>query len=95
MALGVDPDAQYEENKKGNFDTGSIIVLGTDGIWESRNSNCEMLGKSVINNIIRENATRSAAEILETVIAKIREFQGSIKSEDDLTLVVVKATEYD
>jgi serine phosphatase RsbU (regulator of sigma subunit) len=91
MALGVDPHARYEENKKGNFNTGSIVVLGTDGIWESRNSSGEMLGKGVIKETIRENASRSAAEIMEAVITKIRNFQGDIQSEDDLTLVVVKA----
>jgi sigma-B regulation protein RsbU (phosphoserine phosphatase) len=93
MALGVDPDAQYAVNERDNFNRGSIIVLGTDGIWESRNSSGEMLGKEVISEIIRDNAVCGAAEILEAVITKIREFQGDMKSEDDLTLVVVKATE--
>ena len=93
MALGVDPHALYEENEKNHFSRGSIIVLGTDGIWESRNSSGQMLGKDVVNQIIRQNSSRSATEILETIIAKIREFQGSKKSEDDLTLVVVKATD--
>jgi serine phosphatase RsbU (regulator of sigma subunit) len=93
VALGVDQHARYEENEKGKFNTGSIIVLGTDGIWESRNSNGEMLGKGVINEIIRENASRSATEILEAVITNIRKFQAGLKSEDDLTLVVVKATD--
>ena len=52
-----------------------------------------LLGKDIINDIIRENASHSAAEILEAVITKIRNFQGGIKSEDDLTVVVVKARE--
>jgi serine phosphatase RsbU (regulator of sigma subunit) len=91
MALGVDPHTQYAVNEKGNFNRGSIIVLGTDGIWESRNSSDEMMGKEVISEIIRENAACSAAEILEAVITKIRKFQEGMKFEDDLTLVVVKA----
>ena len=95
MALGVDPYARFAVNEKGNFSPGSIIVLGTDGIWESRNSSGEMLGKDVINEIVRENASRCAAEILEAVITKIRKFQKGKKSDDDLTLVVVKATDYD
>ena len=91
MALGVDPHAQYEQNEKSNIKTGSIVVLGTDGIWESRNSSGEMLGKDVIKEVIRENASLNAAEIMEAVITKIRKFQEGLKSEDDLTLVVVKA----
>ena len=95
IVLGVDPYARFAVNEKGNFSPGSIIVLGTDGIWESRNSSGEMLGKDVINEIVCENASRSAAGILEAVIAKIRKFQKGKKSDDDLTLVVVKATEND
>ena len=91
MALGVDPYAPYVENEKADFKTGSIIVLGTDGIWESRNSSGKMLGKDIINEIIRENASHSALEILEALIAQIRNFQGGVKPEDDITVVVVKA----
>jgi serine phosphatase RsbU (regulator of sigma subunit) len=54
-----------------------------------------MLGKDVIDEIVRENASHCAAEILEAVITKIRNFQKGKKSDDDLTLVVVKATEND
>ena len=54
-----------------------------------------MLGKRVINETIREHASRSAAEIMETVIAKIRKFQGGRTPEDDLTVVVVKVREPD
>ena len=91
--MGVDQHAKYEENDKDNFNTGSIIVLGTDGIWESRNSSGAMLGKGVINEIIRENASRCADEIMQAVISTIRKFQAGQQSEDDLTVVVVKATE--
>jgi len=91
MALGVDQHASYEENEKGDFNSGSIIVLATDGIWETRNSSGEMLGKGIINKIIRENASRSAGEILEAVLSKVKKFQEGLMSEDDLTLVVVKA----
>jgi len=92
VALGVDQHARYAENEKRNFSTGSIIVLGTDGIWESRNSSGEMLGKGIVNEMIRKNASRSAADILEAVITNVRRFQEGLESEDDLTLVVVKAT---
>ena len=95
IVLGVNRQTRYEENEKRNFNPGSIIVLGTDGIWESRNSSGEMLGKRVINDIISEKASCSAAEIMDAVITKIKKFQGGKKAEDDLTVVVVKATEID
>jgi serine phosphatase RsbU (regulator of sigma subunit) len=95
LALGVDQQARYEENAKGNFNPGCIVVLATDGIWESRNLSGEMLGKGAINRIIRENASRSAVEIMQAVITKIRKFKEGFAFEDDLTVVVVKATAID
>ena len=74
IALGVDRQARFAEYRRADIDPGTIIVLGTDGIWESRNSSGQMLGKRVINETIREHASRSAAEIMEIVIAKIRKF---------------------
>ena len=95
IALGVKQHALYEEYRRDEISPGSIIVLGTDGIWESRNSGGQMFGKRLINGVIRENAYRSAAEIMEAVIAKIRNFQAGRKAEDDLTVVVVKTKEPD
>ena len=95
IALGVERHALFGEYKRTDINPGTIIVLGTDGIWESRNSSGQMLGKRLINETIREHASRSAAEIMETVISKIRKFQGGRKPEDDLTVVVVKVKEPD
>jgi sigma-B regulation protein RsbU (phosphoserine phosphatase) len=37
IALGVDAEWIYEDNKKTDFSNGQIIFLSTDGIWEARN----------------------------------------------------------
>ena len=47
IALGVDADWIYEDNKKTDFSNGQIIFLSTDGIWEARNKKGQMLGKSL------------------------------------------------
>ena len=48
IALGVDSEWVYEDNKKTDLSKGQIIFLSTDGIWEARNNNGEMLGKQPI-----------------------------------------------
>ena len=90
MALGVDQHFQYEENQKQDFSRGSIVVLATDGVWEARNENGQMFGRTAVYDIIRKNSAASADEIMEAVFSQIKQFLEASKPEDDLTLVVVK-----
>jgi serine phosphatase RsbU (regulator of sigma subunit) len=43
--------------------------------------------------VIRSKRSRSAREIVESVVREVREFAGSEQFEDDLTLIVVKVVE--
>ncbi len=90
MALGVFEDFQYEMNERTGLTKGQIIVLSTDGVWEAHNPDGEIFGKNRLFEIIRRNATKKAQEIIETVFAALNQFQNNSKTEDDITLVVVK-----
>ncbi|MEE9529595.1 MAG: PP2C family protein-serine/threonine phosphatase, partial [Syntrophobacteria bacterium] len=93
MALGVDEDWQFEENEKTGLVKGQIVVVGTDGIWETQNPKGEMFGKDPIYNIIRQNAAASASEILNAIVDALKRFQKDREPEDDVTLVVIKIDE--
>ena len=93
IALGVDENWEYEENKKAGFSDGQIILIGTDGIWEARNARNEMFGKERLYEIIRQNAAASASEIVENVIASLDQFMQDHKAEDDITLMAIKTSE--
>lgn len=93
MALGVDESWQYEENQKAGLTGGQIIVLGTDGIWEAHNARGEMFGKESFFEVIRQNAAKSAAEIVAAIIDVLNRFRQAVIPEDDVTLVVIKITE--
>jgi sigma-B regulation protein RsbU (phosphoserine phosphatase) len=54
LALGVDKQCKYEINRKEDLYRGSIIVMGTDGIWETRNESGQMFGRTAIYDIIRD-----------------------------------------
>ena len=90
IALGVDAQWLYEENKKTDFSSGQIIFLSTDGIWEARNKKGEMLGKEPILNTIRLNFALDAAQIIDAVFDTLKEFVDGTKIEDDITAVVIK-----
>jgi sigma-B regulation protein RsbU (phosphoserine phosphatase) len=93
LVLGIDEDWVFEENERVGLETGQILFLGTDGIWEAHNSQGDMFGKEAVRNIIRQNAKASAAEIQEAILSSLKNFQGDGDPEDDVTLVVIKVLE--
>ena len=90
MALGVDETWKYQEENRRGLTDGQVILIGTDGIWESRNSEGRMFGKEALLDLIRKNAAASAEEILGAIIDSVKHFQQDIEPEDDITLVVAK-----
>lgn len=90
IPLGVEEGWTFEENEMSDLKKGQVILLGTDGIWESRNSNGDMFGKKKIYDIIRKNASSSADEIIDKVFHSLNEHSKGANVEDDITLVVVK-----
>ena len=93
MVLGINEDWVFQENERVGLETGQILFLGTDGIWEAHNSQGDMFGKDAVRNIIRQNANASAAEIQEAILSSLRSFQGDADQEDDVTMVVIKVLE--
>jgi sigma-B regulation protein RsbU (phosphoserine phosphatase) len=90
IALGVDAEWIYEDDKKTDFSNGQIIFLSTDGIWEARNKKGEMLGREAILNAIRQNASSDATQIISAIFDMLDKFTEDAKIEDDITLVVIK-----
>ena len=90
MALGVEKDSQYEENRQNDFSRGGIIVLGTDGIWETRNERGQMFGRTALYDVIRKHSAAGAGDIMEASFEEIENFSTAGKPEDDVTLVVIK-----
>jgi len=90
MALGVQSDAQFEENEKKNLSDNQVILLGTDGIWEARNPMGEMFGKKPLYQIIRQNPQASAKEILAASLGRLYRFLEDRTPEDDVTMIVIK-----
>jgi phosphoserine phosphatase RsbU/P len=89
-ALGVDDKLSYSEQAYTNLTEKKIIVLGTDGIWESIGPKGDMFGKKRLKDIIRDNAEKDAKSIVESVFKSIQEFTVGQRPIDDITLVIIK-----
>ena len=90
IALGVDGEFSYSENKRDGLDPGDIILVGTDGIWETARLDGDFFGKRRMEKIVSENAHRSASEICNAVMTAVNRFREDAKQEDDVSVVVVR-----
>lgn len=90
LPLGVDPNFQYTEYTEAALAPGQLILVGTDGIWESEDRNGVAYGKKRFHEVIRQHAPESAQALLEAVYADIKTFTTGALPQDDITLVVVK-----
>jgi sigma-B regulation protein RsbU (phosphoserine phosphatase) len=90
VALGVNDAFEFTENRHDGLGNGQIIAIGTDGIWEAFNKKGKMFGKERFKQIIRQNAAAGADDILNAVYNEINQFIEGQKTEDDITLVIIK-----
>lgn len=89
MALGVDKNFKYTEMER-ELNEGEIIIIGTDGVWETHNAGGALFGKKRLQEIIQRNAEKPAKEIVNRVMAAVDKFRAPLGQEDDNTLVVIK-----
>jgi sigma-B regulation protein RsbU (phosphoserine phosphatase) len=93
MALGVVENLQFVQYQKSGLKEGQILLLSTDGLWETQNPAGKMFGKDRIYEIIRQKSNMSAREILDSIILELERFRQHREPADDITLVVIKVEE--
>lgn len=91
IALGVIRDANYLENII-LISPGDIIALYTDGVTEAMNNNGEMYGEERLLDVISSHCQENAKDIVDQVLENIKSFTEKKEQQDDLTLVILKAT---
>ncbi|CAB1077736.1 Serine phosphatase RsbU, regulator of sigma subunit [Olavius algarvensis Delta 1 endosymbiont] len=91
-ALGVDGKFKFSVYGKEDLETGQILCIGTDGIWETHNPQGEMFGRRRMRDIIRQRSHLPAKEIMTAIIEAVKEFRLGSRQDDDITLVIIKLT---
>ena len=90
MALGLDYRAGYRVESRSGWSPGSILIIGTDGIWEARNAAGNQYGKERLREVVRQNAALSAQDIGRAFWEDLHLFMGESPQKDDITLVLIK-----
>jgi serine phosphatase RsbU (regulator of sigma subunit) len=69
---------------------GDVIVLHSDGIYETRNAADDVYGLDRIAEVIRDQGGGTAEELREALLADVAAFRGTREQDDDVTLVVCR-----
>ncbi len=87
--IGVDKLTEYTY-KEFVVNSGDIVILYTDGLLESVNSESKQYGVENIRKLITENASLKAQDIATKIKKNLKEFCGSVNQHDDQTLILIK-----
>ena len=72
------------------LEPNNILAICTDGVLEAANAAGEEFGEEGLVNTLRANPCRSAQDLLDSVIAAVKDFAPGDQA-DDITLLVAKA----
>jgi two-component system sensor histidine kinase ChiS len=92
--IGIFNDSKYELGEK-NIQSGDIIFLFSDGLYEQTNTQKEQLGEErfleIISNETKKNKkTKKITEINQSIIGKIIQFSDGVGESDDITLIGIR-----
>ncbi len=90
IPLGIEAEYAYSAFDRDGLEPGQVIVIGTDGIWDTRNANGARFGKDALREVVRRHADRSADDISRAITDALADFRQAQPQEDDVTLVVIK-----
>jgi sigma-B regulation protein RsbU (phosphoserine phosphatase) len=87
--LGAFRDATFEQGQT-VLAEGDALVLYTDGVSEARDAQRHFFGDERLRRAIFTTGVCGAQEMVDGIVAAVRDFAGEVVQEDDLTLLVVK-----
>ena len=90
IALGVDETWSFQENRQELWSDSQIVLIGTDGIWESENPQGEGFGKKRLGEIIRKHKHQTSQEIVHATTEALAKHRQTAPQQDDITMVVIK-----
>ncbi len=90
IVLGADDGYRFQAYSRHQWDPGSVLVIGTDGVHETRNKEGRMFGRERLQDIVRRHHMENAGSIQTAILGELENFRGTAPQEDDITLVIAK-----
>lgn len=93
MVLGLMDDASIPPGERILLASGDLIFLATDGLQETHTRNESMFGVEQMLELVRTNQHKQSRDIIEVLNESASRFRQGSPQEDDITMVVMRATE--
>jgi sigma-B regulation protein RsbU (phosphoserine phosphatase) len=90
IALGVSKSDSFFQQKELKLNPGDILLLYTDGVTEAMNPQGALFGEERLEKTLRDNRQKPLKELLESVLASVKQFAGEREQSDDITLFGIK-----
>ena len=81
-------DQQVSANLQ--LDSGDILALISDGVYEYANEQGEEFGEGRVAEVLKANHQFPMAELSESLVKAVKKFGGEAPQADDITLVLVR-----
>ncbi|MCX7025509.1 MAG: SpoIIE family protein phosphatase [Spirochaetes bacterium] len=89
LPIGVEKQTEYVK-KVFRLEPGDVVVLYTDGVLESMNSQGKQYGRKNLGDIVAQYHALSAKDITGKIKNDLDAFVGSSRQHDDQTVLVMK-----
>jgi hypothetical protein len=89
--LGIKPDVTWPV-ESGTLDRGDILLIYSDGLFESRNERGEEFGEPRVEAAVKNAGTATAPELAARLAGQLEAFCGREQPDDDVSIAVIKRT---
>ena len=90
--LGILPDTEFSIGGPVALEPGDTVLLISDGVLEAMSPDGQVFGVERMLEVVRENRTGCASEIIDGLYRAIRNFTQRDRTADDVTVVVIRLT---
>jgi len=90
--LGISSELVSDPPEVLDLNAGDLLILATDGFFESTNREGEQFGVKRLEETIRESKGKRPSELIANLYKALLTFSAGTKQQDDLTAVVIKRT---
>ena len=90
--LAILPDTEFSIGGPVSLESGDTVLLISDGVLEAMSPDGQMFGAERMLEVVRENRTGCASEIIDGLYRAVGDFTQRDRTADDVTTVVIKLT---
>ena len=92
LPLAVLPSAEFTVRGPVALVENDLLFFYTDGLFKAHRAKSPMFGMERTLQVLRDNRAKRPSEIIDALYAAVRDYLGTEKPHDDITVVIVKVT---